>query len=532
MKEESIGSMKKIQSKLNKGMSTLEILLAFTILILTITAVIGMGFGNQSITVDSQISTEALNKASDLLEQARVDAKLDFNLVNPQNNITDDIYNKNLEVELLDIFTKKVTSIINWPTEGNRNLNISLSTLITNPSAVGGGDTCGSVLSGNWSLPEISEYEFGSEILNDTSSGFPITSIQAFNKKLYVTVNNTNGNNPGTFYILDISNPTNKPILLSPPLFDNSTTTGEGLNSVAVDGKSYAYVANAYTSAPSNCVENNNCSAVQVIKINDSSNPQIVKNVKINAIASGNKLPAANIVIYKDGFVYAGLAKVIGGSPKGEFNIIDVGGGGAPASPTNPLVRGTFNVGNGVNAISVKGNFAYIASPNNQELKILDISDPDLPVQVGQFDAPAGGGNSGNGKSLYLVGNKLYFGRTLLSGDEFYILNNINPETTLPIYASKNILDSDDGQPPAASNTTLNGILVRDYLAFFITNSEFQVWNIIDQSNITRYADPIILPPGSGNLKGTATDCEGNYIYVGSLGSNDKGFLSIITGGS
>jgi len=200
-------------------------------------------------------------------------------------------------------------------------------------------------------------------------------------------------------------------------------------------------------------------------------------------------------------------------------------------SPTNPVRRGYFEIGSTVNAIHVEGNYAYVASPdNNEELKILKITDPDNPKLVGIFNAPKGEGNNGNGKSISLVGDTLYFGRTLLNGDEFYILDNSNPETSLTSKGHQNIQDSDDLQPPAPSNTSINGILIRNYLAFLITNEEFQIWKIDDPANISRYANPIILPPGSGNIKGTTADCLGNYIFIGSQSSNDKGYISVITG--
>ncbi len=147
-------------------------------------------------------------------------------------------------------------------------------------------------------------------------------------------------------------------------------------------------------------------------------------------------------------------------------------------------------------------SYAYIASPHSNELIILDvITNPASPTLVGSYDAPGGGGNNGNGKSLYLVGNTLYFGRTLLSGNEFYILNNTNSETSLPVLGSKNILNG-------GNSSSVNGIIIRDYLAFLITNGEFQTFRIDDPTNITQYASPLTLPPGSGGgLQGTASDC-------------------------
>ncbi|MBI4053910.1 MAG: hypothetical protein HY397_01110 [Candidatus Doudnabacteria bacterium] len=514
---------KAIRSRNNNqaGIATIEILIAFVVVILSITAVVGVVFGSQSMGLDALIYQEAQLKAQDLLEDTRATARQAFSLVNPRS-FAQDIYQVNLDVQTLpDFFTKKIVSRVTWLGEGNRNLNVQLASLVTNLDDLDGGDTCNSELLGDWQNPQMVSYEFGRDILNDTSSGFPVTSIQAFQHKLYVTVNNDNGNNPGTFYILDISDPTIMPVLLTPPLWDNSPV-GAGLNAVAVDNGNYAYVANGYGASFSTCPQSVTCNQMQVIDISVNP-PVVVKSYKVPGVTGSAGQGIGKSIFYKNGIVYLGLAKA--GGATGEFVVLDVGGGGAGGSPTNPILRGSYEIDNGVNAIQVRGNYAYIASPNNEELKILDISDPTDPVRVGGFDAPLGGGNNGNGKSLYLVGDTLYLGRTLLNGDEFWVLNNTDPETTLPALGSKNIQNS-------GSNTSVNGMIIRDFLAFLITNESFQTWRIDNPSAISQYANPLILPPGTGGgLQGTATDCEGNYIFVGSQSSNDKGYISVITGG-
>jgi len=499
-----------------KGAATLELLIAFAILVLNITAVILILNGGQSIYVDSETNTEAIAMAEELLEDARADAELDFNLVYPTSGTETSgplTYTKTLSVTQTDLFTKEVTSTVSWPAEGGRNLIVEFTTLFTNPEAVDGGDTCSSVLSGDWTSPTKDEYEFGADILGDTSSGFPITSIQTFNEKMYVTVNNTHGNNDETFFILDISEPGSMPAPLGK--LDNSGTISEGLNAVAVDGESYAYVANAYDSSPDDCTEADNCAQLQVIDMSNPASPYVARNFKINSITTGNKLANGTSVFYKDGIMYLGLARATSGR---EFYILDVGGGGGGGSPTSPIILSSVEIGNGINTIFVRDNYAYIASPNTQELKIFNVTNPGSPTPAGNFNSGTG---AGNGKSLYLVGSKLYLGKTVPNaGNDFHILNNLNPNIYLPELGGMN------------SASSINGILVREYLAFLITsNGQFQTWRVDNPSSISEYASPLTLPPGSGGgLQGTAADCEENYVYVGSQSSNDKGYISIITG--
>ena len=522
-----------ITDKYQHGVVLLEVLIAMVILVMTITGIILVVFSNQSVTIDSQTNQEALYKAQAMLENARASSSLDFNTVNPLATVTDGIYSNKHIVQSLDVFTKKIISSISWQVDAGRYQHIQLETVVTAPQNIDGGDTCSSALVGDWAHPIIippESYEFGRDILNDTSSGFPITYAQAFKKKLYVTVNNINGNNPGTFFILDITNPTVKPTLLSPSLWDNNASVGPGFNAVAVDSGNYAYAANAYGANFQTCNNQNGnnvgCGQMQVIKISDSSNPQVKYTFKVPGVTGRSGQSIGKSIFYKNGIVYLGLAKT-GSGP--EFNMIDVGGGGLGGTPTNPKYMGGYSNGSGINAIFVKNGYAYIASPDNKELKILDISDATNISEVGYFDAPGGGANNGNGKSLYSVANTLYLGRTLLSGNEFYILNNINPETSIPSLGFKDIRDVSN------NNISVNGIIVRDYLAFLVTQGEFQIYKIdksVTPYGVAQYATPLVLPPGSGNVDGTAADCENNYFFVGSLGSNDKGYLSIIGPGN
>jgi VCBS repeat-containing protein len=483
----------------SKGVATLEILIAFAILMLSMTAVILVVFGNQSISIDTQTNEEAVYKAKGLLETARALSRQDFSLVAPVAASTEGIYQKSVDVTSLSSDTKQVTSNITW-TSGGRNLAVHFTTLLTNPTV---GNACSATLSGDWTAPEMSPpYELGRDLLvpSDTSSGFPITSVATAGSKLFVTVNNTNGNNNGTFFGFDISNPASKPVFLFG--VDNANGISEGLNSVAVNSH-YAYVANAYTGSSATCTQAANCAQLQIF---DTDNPTAAsKNLKIPVTVTGNKLAYGTNVFYNKGYVYLGLAKASGSG--NEFQVIDVGGG--TGSPTNPIIKGTgYHVGNGVNAIFVKDNLAYIATPNTENLTIVDV-DPTSATFLQRVGGSGTLAGSSNGESIYVKDGIIYLGRTF-GTNEFYLLNS-------PSGSTNKFKDIGGG-----SGTSVNGILIREYLAFLITNAQFQIWNT--NGSITQYATPLTLPGGSG----TAIGCKGNYIYVGSLPSNDKGSISIV----
>ncbi len=503
MKARLIGNNKK-GLPAQAGFATLEILIAFAIIILCLGAVIMVTFSNQSLTIDTQISNEAHTKAQKALEDARANSRFDFDLVNSSSTTETSgslTYTKTLDVTQTDYFTKKVISTVTWQTAG-RTLSTVLTTLLTNPDAVDGGSTCSSVLSGNWKNPSITSYEFGKDLLGDPSSGFPITAVDVYKGKLFVSVNNSNGNNNPTFFVFSLANPV-LPLFVTSIDTDPSVKTG--LNAMRATD-SYVYAANAKQSNFSSC-SSGSCGQLQVISVSGGT-PSVVSTFKIPGVTGTAGQAIGTSIFYKDNYVYLGLAKSASGP---EFNIIDV------TNPAAPVYKGGYSVGNAVNSIVVKGNYAYIATPNSENMTILDISNPSSPFRVGGY-SPSGGSN---GLSVSVLGNTVYLGRAF-GTNEFYMLNASTP-SSVSVTASKDI--------GTGNTTSINSISVRDYLAFVITNDKFEVWNISNTANIYPWTTNSLVSefqslPGG---KGTAMDCEGNYMYVGSLPSNDKGYISVIT---
>lgn len=529
MKEQSIGNLSTSLgvNKYKKGFATLEILIAFAILILCISAVIMIIFGNQSIAVDSEISNEAISKAQALLEKARADSGQDFNLVNPiiTNENSSPYYTDKLDVETqatdstLDLWTKRVTSTVSWQTYG-RTFSTIFTTLLTNRNAENGGDTCSSVLTGDWTQPKIknTEKDFG-QLIGDSLGTYSISGIDAYKNRLYITVDNTTLKNDPTFFIFDISQP-NNPILIGK--LDDAKSTKKGLTAVRVaennsNGKIYAYTASARPISGAD-----NFGQLQIIDVSnpnlDSWNPTII-HFPVSGV-SGTSGGVGNSIFYKKGNVYLGLTKTSSGP---EFNIIDV------HTPLTPFLVSGYFFGYSVNAIKVIGQYAYVAhetdsvASSQEQLTVLDISNSPPTRTSGYFNT-AGIFNSG--KSIYTVGNTIYLGRLaskILGPDdkipEFYALNASNP---------KSIPSTPLGTIPLATPESLHGLIVRDFLAFFTTTNKFQIWNI------SQLSTPLLLTslnlPASGGDTTPTSDCEGNYFYIGSNDkTTNKGYLTIIT---
>jgi Tfp pilus assembly protein PilV len=520
MKAQSFGNLK-------KGVATLEILIAFSVLVLSITAVILVVFQNQSISIDTQTNDEALYKAQALLEKARADSRQDFSLLALGSQTTSEVsgpltYTKTVTVSAdpsdpTNPDKKLVTSLVGWPNAG-RNLSVTFSTLLSNPA---GGNQCSTALSGDWSNPQ--HYDFPTTDLiapasGNHSNGLGVSDVIAYRQKMYLTAIST-GNFKNTFYIFDLpSNPGQLPSYLGS--LDNAATTDDGINALAV-ANGYAYLANAHDANFQTCTQSSACAQLQVVNVSNATAPAVVKNYKLPGVL-GNMTSTAQAVgksiLYANGYVYLGLTKTASGP---EFNIIDV------HDPLNPSVVGSYSVGRTVNSIIIKGNYAYLSTDDNaNELLILDITNKASPMQVGGYNAPGFSG-FGYGRGVSIVGNTAYFGRSYVSNaPEFYTLDITNPPSTLPMLGSKDIGTS-------ANNDSVNGITVRDYLAFLLTNKEFQIWNVTNPSSITSYATISLgdFTQGAGVGSGTTLDCTGNYFYIAltSPQGNNKDVFSVIT---
>jgi type II secretory pathway pseudopilin PulG len=507
-------------SRGRQGFSTLEIVIAMTILTMCLSGVVLVTFGSQSLLTDSETSNEALSKAKEMIERQQALARTDFGLVNPQATTTDDIYEKRLEVETQpDLFTKKITATVSWVGERERPMYVALAALVTNFENAIGGNTCDSVLTGDWAHPvkvENRDYDFAADLLGDGSNSYPITGVDAYRGKLYATVNNTAANSNPTFFIFDIDPYNAKPALIAS---GDLSPVSAGLNAVAIaehadsggNVRTYAYVASANDADFSTCTEGPSCAQLQIVDVTNAASPwtPAVVNFKVPGVTGSSGQGVGKSLYFNDGYLYLGLTT--GGGP--EFHIIDV------HDPLHPFAisGGNFTIGNGVNAIVVRGRYAYLASPNNKDLITLDVSDRAHPVQVGGYDADG----SANGKSLALVGDRIYLGRTYggaIPATEFLVLNNASPATAqLPVLNTRDDI-----------NQNVSGIVVRGGVSFLLAQDGLRILNTVGPAPITDYASPIAFAPSDD---GRALDCEGNYLYAAYVGPapDRRGYLTIVT---
>jgi type II secretory pathway pseudopilin PulG len=562
----------------NSGSLTIELMIALAIMVLILSAVVMVSFTNQNFLIDSQTNAEALKIAQGLIEEQQALARKDFNLVNPvplsyedtldsddcpSDFIVDDIYRKRVCVvtdpeNKGEYFNKLVTAIVEI--DNGRNVKpIKLSAAITNFNNAIGGNTCDSVLSGNWKNPKIINEDNSdfAKLIGDPTGIYTLSDVDAYRyydavnekyeSRLYVTATkatNENGEdaNLSTLFIFDTTNKKNPDLLGH---IDSAPNTPFGLNAIHVSEdpasdppRTYAYTANAYECDPTSA--SLACDGqLYIFDVTDPDNITISAKLKIDSLKPGISSAIRGVtsgasIFYKNGYIFLGLTKNDGP----EFHILDVH---KTSSITDNLAYsslGSYEVGSEVNAIYVKNNYAYIASPDDLELKILDIStlsDPDDGSSGGSSYGFNSSEGAGHGKSIYIVGDKLYLGKTVPNiGNDFHILDNRNPKSVLSELTA-----------PGSTNmpSSVNSIIVRSNLGFFLTNSDLEIFDIGDPTNmdpvtISAPLETVEIPTGGSPSAEPSMDCEGNYFYITSNTKEidpdtglekEKGYLSIIT---
>ncbi len=435
------------------GFSTLEILIAFAILITTLVATVTLSFGSQSIGLDTETNHEALNLAKENLENLRALSRESFETILPVVS-TNTIQGTSYEIQDLILDSqclKEATIGVTWATESSRPQRIELEAIVTNwNEAIRlGGDCVTTPPFGNWENLQ----KFGSA---NFSPGRP-TAIDALRTFVYI-----GADTPPFFYIANVENaaPVNNPAPFF-IAFSNGFNAGVAINDIDVatlsNGKTYAFVARA--------------TSTQQFGMINVSNPATPTSITRSLSGVSGSNPEGFRIAYFDNKVYI-TARYTAGP---EFHIFDV------SNPMNPVEMGSgTELGSTVEDMAIEKRkvggtthtivyFAMDANVIHGEVIAYDVTNPLSPYKISGANTNLPGNQ--DGASLYRLGNKLYFGRTSVpSGPDLYIFDIQDPFSAsggLPILASKDI---------GAGVTAIraNGKIM--FLATTKATKELQVW--------------------------------------------------------
>lgn len=452
----------------NTGQSIIEVIIALAIVVITISTVMTVSLGNRGMLADTRENTEAIRISKEALEETTAQLLDDF--FSPSSSTSSEgIYTSEIIIEDIDSNTKKVTSRTTWDTDPQRDQKVELVSIITNRnvSEETGGDTGGGGISGDWRNPRT----LGSI---DLGPGNSATDLDAVNKIVYMSAEASAQSKPD-FFIVDASNG-------ELPVISSQLDVGKSLRSLDV-ADNYAFTGGDDTNAQ-----------LKVINVANQGSPSLSASFKLPGVSGSGAI--GNSIFFHDDKIYMGTKSASGP----EFHVIDV------VSPTNPSSLGSFEVGVDVNAIFIRGDYAYLAtSHENQELKVLNISNPAAITTAGSYDHV----NEDDGLSISVAGSDLYLGK--YSGYRELVVLDITDPSPIENLGDKEI------------DASINALVIRDYLAFLGTNesnNEFQVWNIEDPLAMSLWSSfnfPQVV---------TGMDYEDNLVYV-SVRSNDA--LRIIT---
>jgi len=347
----------------NRGQSSLEVLIAITILTLAISAAIVVGFGNQSAVVDSELNNRAIYIARQELEEARATARGSFSSLVSASS-TDGIYTKELIIVDIDVNTKDVISRISW----KNNLqpgNLELLTRITNwrnPVSGTGGGCSIDILTGDWSNPQlVSSVDIG--------AGNQGTDVVVSLPYVYVSGVAAAFSKPDIF-VIEVSN------FSSPSLAGSLDIGSNGINALYVNGD-YLYAASDH-----------NTKEFMVFDISDP--PNIVEVASINLTQNHDATTIHGI----GDTVYVGREEI---GDQAELVVIDV------TTPNSPSTSTLIEIGDDVNSLfsTSDENRMYLVTENSSlDLWIYDVTTPSLPILIDTYDLQEGGELSAVGLRL------------------------------------------------------------------------------------------------------------------------------------
>ena len=452
---------------MRRGQSTLEILVALSVLIISVSAAIAVFFSNQLAAEFSSRQHQALQLAEQGLEIAKAKAVDSFDSL-ASSTSSFDVFQKEIIVEDIDFYTKKVTSRVSWLIDSSRQSNVSLTTVLTNWRAIEPDDGTGpgSPPAGDWMNPMTA----GTIDLGPGNEG---TDLAVKDEVVFITAK-ASDNKKKDLLSINVSN-------ISSPVKIGEINTGYGLNSIFVLGN-YAYVVQAKTS-----------NQFQIVNISEPASMSLISETTL----SGAGKQGLSIAV-KDEFAFIGTEKSSGS----EFYVFNV------SNPVSPQLVKSIELGANVQDVHVFNDRVYLATNStSSEAVIFDIINPVNPVQLASFDCSAVCSDSTQGLSVFPATYN-----TLFLGTNF----------GLEVVDTEN-LSSLSRQGGYASGGSVNDVYAIDYLAFLATsnsNTEFQVINISNLNNPHIYS--------SFNFPQMATGIayRNNVVYT-SVRSNDA--LRIIT---
>jgi hypothetical protein len=488
-----------------KGSATIEILIAFAIMIIILSGVMAVAFGGQAAGLDLNLTGTGLASTTNFLGDSIASSTTNWSGFTSTSSVG--FYTLSRTVTDKTPCLKSFSSGSTWSVTGRPQQNINFETLVVNvPTLLALNGDC-TPTKDKWENP-VSLKTVSVTPSGNSGTGLDVVSWSG-NRYAFLTSAMSSGVK-SDFWVIDVTTPSSAALI---PSADRDYSDN-GLNAITVAKQGaglYAYVA-----------RNEATNQLAVIDISTPSSPALIASSTLPGV--GISFPQGRSIFYYKNYLYIATYETAGN----EFHIYDV------SNPSSPQPKGKLEINHDVFGIAVGEQmvggvikkFAYLAlSTTNaaaKELMVLDVTDPTDPKTYGSsFNA----NGTKYATSVFLSGNTLYMGLQKGGASDkdpnFYIFDVTNP--SLPVATGTSTLDTVDKNGNThkfGSGASVNKIVVAGNLAFLATsdsNGEFAVWNISNPKNITQTS-----PCGIFNYPQSAMDITffPDYIYIATQ-SND-----------
>lgn len=498
--------MKGVLSSGRHGFSTLEILIASSVVTLTLTTAVALLHSNIWLLADARTTLDALALSHSQLVEAAALGTFDTKLLSEKTGIevrNGQTYTTKLSLSSLSPFMTEITSTVTW--HDVRDHTVTLKRSVSDIDSAFSGTACDTVALNSWhTIRKTALLPLG------TYTHAPISGFSMVGNLLYVTHDNSAGNNPD----LTILNTTTLPLTLVAATGTNSVSPGlAGISIARTTQDTFLFVANGATPNWSTCTEGPSCSHVQVLTANDALQPKVVRNIKIPEITgTGGQGSAHTIAVYRK-HLFVGLTKT-GSGP--EFHVFDIGRSPG-ASATSPKHLGSLSVGRGIQHILPVGEVAYLAtSDNTRELMVVSITDPQHPSIISIVDTP-GSTNFGYGNTLARLGNTVSLGRTYVgNASEWYTISMRNPAHPTTLSAT----DIGTTQNPQS----VQALFITAHRTLLVATNTISLWDTASTTPLLLLSLPL------EGVSATAAMCHNTRLYVGGLDATGRSVLLVLEG--
>jgi len=522
--------MKKLSTQFHKvttrGFSTIELLIAFSVGIIFLTAAIMVSYtdptlnhqisldSNQATVLDVSLDNNALAISGNKISDAVADLIGNWNAV-----IGDTVADPNdptqlaldTNVEDTSQCTKTITNTTSWTTLGSRNRNISFGTALSDIDtaiALGRG-ACDPFPATDWNYPESDNLAQAN--VSGADDGTAV-DVRSFNNTRYAFItSNPTGGGTGKkeFTVIDV---TDKNVQGSD--IKATLNKDKGLLNVTIFGD-YAYVLN-----------NDILNQLQIIDIsNPAASSKLLTSYTLPNISctyhNQNCQRIGRSISYYDGYLYIGTGYMAGNNP--EFFIYCVNDSSvAGCSPTTPVFRSSLNLDHNINDIAIAGNYAYLAtSADYGELTVVDISSKTTPLAPPNYTnqninnrkynavTTAGNASTEDGRSVYVLGDYAYLGREKVSNNnerEFYVLNISNPSNITSVGAMSFGMTNNAAY--------LSGIVVKGKTAFLSTYDSNKSFYLVDLNDLSNPHLRNSCSDFDTSQWATGIEMKDNYVYL------------------